>query len=147
MAIDIQSAFSPRNFAGMGTTPAPTREEVEAQFWADYEARTSGRGACEYPAWCDWIGGMDRFFDSCRPFTEAELRECQRAEFGSAMPPASIEEALRRGDESVAAYLRMHPEEAQAYQEALADPTAPWSNLGWAALTIGVTLLERPVGV
>ena len=77
------------------------------------------------PAWCSWMPFADYAYE-CRVPTPGEIRECQRREFGPAMPPDKIEEALRRGDESVAAYCRMHPEECAEYY-GLPSPATNWA--------------------
>ena len=90
--------------AGWGAIPPPSGT-----------ARGSSPMNLDFPWWCglsDWTGG---WAESCRVPTPTEIREGQRAEFGPAMPPAGIEEALDHGDEVTAAYCRMHPKECFDY--------------------------------
>lgn len=155
MLATIRREFSPRSLVGLGQT-------AESDLWqspwsyvpaVNIALRTapyiggSGRAACEYPWYCDILGQWNRAFDSCKPFTDAELRACQAADFGPAMTPEAGERALRLGDESVAAYCRMHPDECSAYQQALADPNADlkfyaWIAGGVLALVLVVSLMK-----
>ena len=86
------------------------------------------------PNWCAWMPFADYFAD-CRVPTPAEIEACQRREFGPQMPPARIEEAIRLGTELTDAYCRMHPDECQEYQTAVAGDWPAW--LLWAAVAVG----------
>lgn len=96
----------------------------------------SPTGDISYPWYCG-AGGFTDWLDECKPATWQQVRDAQRAGMGPGMTPENVEQALATGDEVVAAYCRMHPEECRGND----DPN--W--LLWVALLLGGLFLIRLV--
>lgn len=108
--------------------------------WADL-------GCNRFPHCETLVPAMELLDERCRIWSPEEIRECG-TQPGPAMTPENIQVALEAGDESVAAYLRLNPDMAEAYRKGVlltgGDPGGA-QNLamyaGLAALGLGVVLI------
>jgi hypothetical protein len=66
------------------------------------------------PAWCDWPLIPDAYIKECQPIDPAR---CQVTGFGPALSTESRQTAIEQGQIAQDAYLRMNPQEAQAYND------------------------------
>ena len=104
---------------------------------------------CRYFPHCETLLGSAALFDErCRVWTDEELRECAAADFGPELSLESRRRAIEAGDESVAAYLRLNPDMAEAYYKGVlltgGDPVGAQNMAvyaGLAALGVGVLLI------
>ena len=91
-------------------------------------ATISPSGDITYPWYCGTfpyavgatIMGQD---PACNPPTPDQIRAAQKGEFGPALSPQSVQDALKAGDASVAAYCAAHPDECTAYKSAASCPS------------------------
>ena len=95
------------------------------------------------PWWCPVSDFLHAGADSCRIPTESDLRTDQAAAFGPAMTPDSQAAAIAAGDEAVAAYARLHPDEYANYLASVSYQSTPW--LTYALLAGGAFLLAKAV--
>jgi hypothetical protein len=83
--------------------PAPDLDVLEPQ---------KPRFCQDPPGWCSWPPFADQVWaDTCRPRTEAEIRQCVEYELRkTSMPEEAIQESLTAGDVTLAADRRLNPE-------------------------------------